>query len=117
MAPSAARDPLQPFVSDPGSSALLFDVDGVLAPIVARPSLSAVPEAALQALSALVGRYRLVACVSGRALADVRRLVPVPGLLYAGNHGLELDDGSGPRLAEALQAFPGGPGAPRGGRG
>src|SRR3954447_7201979 len=107
MAPSAARDPLQPFVSDPGSSALLFDVDGVLAPIVARPSLSAVPEAALQALSALVGRYRLVACVSGRALADVRRLVPVPGLLYAGNHGLELDDGSGPRLADALEPFAG----------
>ncbi len=105
MAGSAARDPLGPFVGDPAHSALLFDVDGVLAPIVARPSLSAVPETSLRALRALAQRYLLVACVSGRALADLRRLVPVPGLLYAGNHGLELDDGSGPRLADGLEPF------------
>jgi trehalose 6-phosphate phosphatase len=83
MAPPAARDPLGPFVRDPARSALLFDVDGVLAPIAAHPSLSEVPEGSRAALAVLVERYRLVACVSGRALADLRRLVPVPGLLYA----------------------------------
>jgi trehalose-phosphatase len=105
MAGNRDSDPLEPFVRDPAGSALLFDFDGVLAPIVAHPSLSAVPEASLAALAALVGRYRLVACVSGRALADLRRRVPVDGLLYAGNHGLELDDGTGPRLAPGLEPF------------
>ena len=39
----------------------------------------------------------------GRTLAEVRRLVPLPGLLAAGNHGLELDLGDGPTLvAEAV---------------
>jgi trehalose-phosphatase len=107
MGAFAAEDPLGPFVSDPAGSALLFDVDGVLAPIAAHPSLSEVPAESLAALAVLAGRYGLVACVSGRALADLRRLVPVPGVLYAGNHGLELDDGTGPRLAPGLEAFAG----------
>jgi trehalose 6-phosphate phosphatase len=107
MGAPAPQEPLGPFVSDPHGSALLFDVDGVLAPIVARPSLSAVPPESLSALAELVARYRLVACVSGRALDDLRRLVPVPGVLLSGNHGLELDDGSGPRLAPGLEAFTG----------
>src|SRR5690242_19487635 len=105
MAGNPDRDPLEPFVRDPAGSALLFDFDGVLAPIVPHPSLSAVPEGSLAVLRTLVGRYRLVACVSGRALSDLRERVPVPGLLYAGNHGLELDDGTGPRLAPGLEAF------------
>jgi trehalose 6-phosphate phosphatase len=95
-------DPLAPFRDDPGGSALLFDVDGVLAPIAARPELAEVPARTLELLAALLERYRLVACVSGRELAEVRRLVPLPGLLAAGNHGLELDTGEGPTLvAEA----------------
>ena len=32
-----------------------------------------------------------VAIVSGRALADVRQIVGVPGLTFAGNHGLEIE--------------------------
>src|SRR4051794_38660833 len=107
MGPPAVHDPLGPFVSDAPGSALLFDVDGVLAPIVAHPSQSAVPPESLAALAELVPAYRLVACVSGRALDDLRRLVPVRGVLLAGNHGLELDDGSGPRLAPGLEAFTG----------
>ena len=75
---------------------MLLDVDGVLAPIVPRPELSEVPEATLDLLRGLIERYRLVACVSGRTLDEVRRLVPLPGLLAAGNHGLELDLGDGP---------------------
>lgn len=77
---------------------MLLDVDGVLAPIVARPELSVVPDATLVLVAGLLERYRLVACVSGRSLAEVRRLVPLPGLLAAGNHGLEIDTGNGPEL-------------------
>ena len=59
--------------SQPASPLVLLDVDGVLAPIVARPELSSVPEATLELLRGLLDRYRLVACVSGRTLAEVRR--------------------------------------------
>jgi trehalose 6-phosphate phosphatase len=93
-----ATDPLAPFRAEPASSAVLLDVDGVLAPIAARPELAVVPDATLALLRGMLARYRLVACISGRTLADVRRLVPLSGLLAAGNHGLELDVGDGPEL-------------------
>ena len=86
-----ARARLAPLTSAPDESALLFDVDGVLAPIVARPELSEVAEETRSELSRLSGRYRLVACVSGRAGEDARRLVGVDGIDVVGNHGLELD--------------------------
>jgi trehalose 6-phosphate phosphatase len=76
---------------DPGSAALLLDVDGVLAPIVARPEDSRVPDATRAELERLGGRYALVACVSGRQSADARRIVGVEGLTYVGEHGLELE--------------------------
>ncbi|HEX2112038.1 MAG TPA: trehalose-phosphatase, partial [Gaiellaceae bacterium] len=74
----------------PAETAILLDVDGVLAPIVARPDLAAVPEETKAELRRLVARYRLVACVSGREGTDARRLVGVDGVQVVGNHGLEL---------------------------
>jgi trehalose 6-phosphate phosphatase len=74
----------------PAETAILLDVDGVLAPIVARPDLAAVPEETKAELRRLVARYRLVACVSGREGTDARRLVGVEGVQVVGNHGLEL---------------------------
>jgi trehalose-phosphatase len=98
-------DPLAPFRTSPADSAILLDVDGVLAPIAPLPELAAVPDPTLELLRELIGRYRLVACVSGRSLADVRRLVPLPGLLAAGNHGLELDAGDGPGLVAGAEEW------------
>ena len=83
-------DPLTRIRSSPGRSAILLDVDGTLAPIVSHPDLSAVPDETLAVLAALVERYALVGCVSGRRAVDAARLVPVPGVRFAGNHGLEL---------------------------
>lgn len=82
---------LAPLADAPERSAILLDVDGVLAPIVARPELAEVPEATRAELRRLAGRYLLVAGVSGRAGADARRLVGVEGIEVVGNHGLELD--------------------------
>src|SRR3954454_12085369 len=74
----------------PGESAVMLDVDGTLAPIVARPELAAVPEETRAEMRRLVGRYALVACISGRTGDDARRLVGVDGVVYVGVHGLEL---------------------------
>jgi trehalose-phosphatase len=81
---------IAPLRADPGSSAVLCDVDGTLAPIVRDPRSAAVPEETRKALRALARRYALVACVSGRRAVEARRLVGVDELVYAGNHGLEL---------------------------
>ena len=86
-----AKTALAPLAEAPDRSALVFDVDGTLAPIVARPELATVPERTRSELRRLAARYRLVACVSGRAGSDARRVVGVDGLAYVGNHGLELD--------------------------
>jgi trehalose 6-phosphate phosphatase len=81
---------LTPLREAPNRSAVVLDVDGTLAPIVARPELAAVPEATKAQLARLAGRYLLVACVSGRAGEEAQRLVGVEGVRYVGNHGLEL---------------------------
>jgi trehalose 6-phosphate phosphatase len=98
------RTVLAPLAETPERTALLFDVDGVLAPIVARPELSAVPDRTRDELRRLAGRYLLVACVSGRAGADARRLVGIDGIEYVGNHGLELHP-EADRAADAIAAF------------
>jgi trehalose 6-phosphate phosphatase len=76
--------------ADPGSAALLLDVDGTLAPIVDNPDAARVPAETATALADLAERYLLVACISGRHALDARRVVGLDQLIYAGNHGLEL---------------------------
>ncbi len=100
-----ASDPtLEPLRADPAAGAILCDIDGTLAPIVDDPEAAAVPPAAQQVLAELAGRYRLVACVSGRRASAARRMVGVEALTYAGNHGLELlgPGDSRPRLDSEL---------------
>jgi len=74
----------------PEDAAVLLDVDGTLAPIVARPELASVPEETRAELRRLVGRYALVAAVSGRTSEDAAQIVGVDGPVYVGVHGLEL---------------------------
>ena len=84
------HDLLAPLVEAPDETALVFDVDGTLAPIAPRPELAHVPEETRAELRRLAERYALVACLSGRAGLDARKLVGVDGIQYVGNHGLEL---------------------------
>jgi len=81
---------LAALAADPARAAVMLDVDGTLAPIVARPEMAEVPEDARLEVRRLVERYALVACISGRTGADAHRLVGVDGVVYVGVHGLEL---------------------------
>jgi len=95
---------LDPLVAAPERTAVILDVDGTLAPIVPRPELAAVPASTRAELVRLVSRYRLVACLSGRAGEDAARLVGVPGIEVVGNHGLELLPEAG-SLEASIAAF------------
>ncbi|MCO5328440.1 MAG: trehalose-phosphatase [Solirubrobacterales bacterium] len=84
------REELAPLLEDPASSAVLSDLDGTLAPIVARPELVAVPARARSALERIAARYGLCAVVTGRQPENAREIVGLGELAYAGNHGFEL---------------------------
>jgi trehalose 6-phosphate phosphatase len=90
--------------SEPTAAAVMLDVDGTLAPIVELPEEATVPEETRAEVSRLAGRYALVACISGRASADARRLVGVEGIEYVGVHGLEGDP-EAERFKLELEAF------------
>jgi trehalose 6-phosphate phosphatase len=85
-----AADLLAELAERPREAAIILDVDGTLAPIVAMPEKAAVPAETRELLAGLVGRYGLVACVSGRTGDDAARMVGVEGVRYVGEHGLEL---------------------------
>jgi trehalose 6-phosphate phosphatase len=68
---------------------LFLDYDGTLTPIVARPEL-AVLDPAVRALLERLGERLVVGVLSGRDLDDVRALVGVPRLWYAGSHGYDI---------------------------
>jgi len=97
-------DPLTLLAAEPALGALFLDVDGVLAPIVARPEDARVPPSTRAELARLAVRYGLVACVTGRTAAFAREIVGVDGLRYVGEHGLELDPAA-PGWAPRIHAF------------
>jgi trehalose 6-phosphate phosphatase len=98
---------LEPLRRDPPRSAVLLDVDGVLAPIVAQPDDAHMPETTRRPLIEVARRYGTVACVSGRRASDARRIVSLGSIAYLGNHGSEvLRPGAvAPELDRELQAW------------
>ncbi|PKB64322.1 MAG: trehalose-phosphatase [SAR202 cluster bacterium Io17-Chloro-G2] len=70
---------------------LLFDYDGTLTPLMPNPGQANLPPQVRKHLTELVssGKY-LAGVISGRSLKDVVAKVGIPGMIYAGNHGLEI---------------------------
>lgn len=83
-------DLLAPLRREPARSAVLLDVDGTLAPITTHASETAVPDDTRAAIAAVVERFGLVACITGRQTLEARSIVGVDGLQYVGNHGTEI---------------------------
>src|SRR5262249_57891251 len=98
---------LQPLRDAPDRSAVLLDVDGVLAPIVQQPDDAHMPETTRRPLIEVARRYGTVACVSGRRASDARRIVSLGTIAYLGSHGSEvLRPGTiAPELDGELQAW------------
>jgi trehalose 6-phosphate phosphatase len=100
----ASADPIAELALEPARAAVLLDVDGVLAPIVARPEAAAVPEGTRAELLRLAPRYGLLACVSGREEDDARRVLGLDGIRIVGEHGLGLDPAAA-EWASSVHAF------------
>ncbi|CRK51215.1 putative enzyme [Rhodococcus sp. RD6.2] len=69
--------------------AVVLDFDGTLADIVSDPAAAALADGVAAALARLAADVT-VAVISGRDLGDVRARVGVPGLWYAGGHGVDI---------------------------
>lgn len=80
---------LGPLISAPGDTAIFLDLDGTLAPIVARPTDVAVPPAIVKLIRRLAQQYLAVVIISGRQATEARRIVGIEELAYVGNHGFE----------------------------
>jgi trehalose 6-phosphate phosphatase len=71
---------------------LLFDYDGTLTPIVDSPEMANLTLGTKKLLASLVHRPSVkVGIISGRALLDIKDRVGLRGIIYAGNHGFEIE--------------------------
>lgn len=71
---------------------LFLDFDGTLAAIEETPAECALPHDLRKTLAVLASLPRTqVSIISGRALHDVRDRIGLEPLIYAGNHGLEIE--------------------------
>lgn len=70
---------------------VFFDFDGTLSPIVSRPAQAGLPGPTKFLLRRIAGMSSCrVAIVSGRAIEDIKKKVGLKGVVYVGNHGLQI---------------------------
>ncbi len=90
MTSALRSEALAPLREDRAHAAILFDLDGTIAPIAAQPSEAVVPEGTRQLLVEIARRYAVVACVTGRRASEARAMVSIGTITYLGSHGAEL---------------------------
>ena len=94
---------LRAWGEEPGSVAVLTDIDGTLAPIVPTPDMSEISDEIRDSLQRLSRECLLVAAISGRKTQDAYGLIGLDDVVYFGNHGFEiLRDGEVEVIPEAL---------------
>jgi trehalose-phosphatase len=87
--------------------ALFFDYDGTLTPIVRRPEDATLSDS-MRSLLRELATHVTVGIVSGRDLADVRQMVALEELYYAGSHGFDVQGPGNLRMQheEARERLP-----------
>lgn len=82
---------LETYVGDSKHLTLLLDYDGTLAPIAAHPNLTAMTHTTKRALDRIAACPNIfTAAISGRGVDNVKEKIGIDGIVYAGNHGLEI---------------------------
>ncbi len=82
---------------------LFLDFDGTLVPIADTPQQVVMPEENKRLLCDLSIKDNIkLAIISGRSLRDIKGMVGLKGLIYSGNHGLEIE---GPQIKHENPAF------------
>jgi trehalose 6-phosphate phosphatase len=95
---------IEAVAAQPAAAALVLDFDGVLAPIVADPETSVMPERTAASLARLTGSIGTVAVLSGRPASFLAGRVRVPGIRLLGSYGMEqVKDGNGQLSAAAAE--------------
>ncbi|MEE9515108.1 MAG: trehalose-phosphatase [Candidatus Brocadiales bacterium] len=70
---------------------LLLDYDGTTVPIQRAPEKARLDEETRQLLRKLSGHPKVtLGIISGRSISDIASMVGLNGLIYTGNHGLEI---------------------------
>lgn len=71
---------------------VLLDYDGTIVPIVKTPKDASLPEKTKELLQKLSKYSRVkLGIISGRSLSDIKKMVGINSLIYAGNHGIEWE--------------------------
>jgi trehalose 6-phosphate phosphatase len=85
-------DRLTAIIDHAGHILVALDYDGTIAPIAETPEAAHMEPETETILRELAAADRIsLAIVSGRSLADLRKRLPIAGIIHIGNHGLEIE--------------------------
>jgi len=91
------------YVGEEAILSLLLDYDGTLSPIAPHPDLAVLPPETKKVLERLANMPDVfVAVISGRSVNNVKEMVGIEGITYAGNHGLEILHADGTRFTQPM---------------
>lgn len=82
---------MRSYVGNCQKLAVLLDFDGTLAPLCPHPDLSKMPAQTKDVLEKLSKMPEVfIAMISGRNVNNLKEMVGIEGITYAGNHGMEI---------------------------
>jgi len=96
---------LSKYIGNAEKLALLLDYDGTLAPLAPHPDLAILPNETkriLERLSNCPDVY--ISIISGRNVENVKKMVGLANVTYAGNNGLEIEHADGTKFVYPLPA-------------
>ena len=88
-----------------GSTGIVMDFDGVLAPITDDPALSALLPGTDEILASLARKVSVVALLSGRPVAFLARQATIPAVQLHGSYGLERLTPDGIEVSPEVQQW------------